>query len=148
MRRARMTTTRVCVYHVHNVEAGKSHSITGECLAQMMYECVVHQVTIIGGDANKMCYQKAGQQLNCSYGMSTFQCWLDKMEGTMDRHFKTKVPDTVRDMNVRQFHSMSFLDLIELKEKLETVVDVPPEVRAETQYVGDCCTVTFFECGL
>ena len=36
MCRARMTTTRVCVYHVDNVEAGKSHSITGECLAHMM----------------------------------------------------------------------------------------------------------------
>ena len=58
MTRARMTVTRVCIYHVDNVEAGKSHSITGECLALMMYECVVHQVTIIAGDANKMAYQK------------------------------------------------------------------------------------------
>ena len=32
MRRARMTSTRVCIYHVDNVEAGKSHSITGEVL--------------------------------------------------------------------------------------------------------------------
>ena len=148
MCRARMTTTRVCVYHADNAEASKSHSNTGECLARMMYECVVHQVTIIGGDANKMCYQKAGQQLNCSYGMSTFQFWLDRMEGLMDRYFKTQVPDTVRDMNIRQFHSMPFLDLMELKEKLETVVDVPPEVREETQYVGDCCTLTFLEFGL
>ncbi len=59
----------MCVYHVDNVEAGKSHSLTGECLAHMMYECVVHQVTVIGGDANRMAYQKAGQQLNASYGM-------------------------------------------------------------------------------
>ena len=66
-----MTTTRVCIYHVDNVEAGKSHLITGECFAQMMYERVVHQVTVIGGDGNRMAYQKAGQQLNASYGMST-----------------------------------------------------------------------------
>ena len=33
MTRARMTTTRVCVYHVDHDSAGKSHSITGECLA-------------------------------------------------------------------------------------------------------------------
>ena len=73
MCRARMTTARVCIYHVDNVEAGKAHSITGECFAQMVYECVVHQVTVIGGDANRMAYQKAGQQLNASYGMSTVQ---------------------------------------------------------------------------
>ena len=131
MCRARMTTTRVCVYHADNAEAS-----------------VVHQGTIIGRDANKMCYQKAGQQLNCSYGMRTFQFWLDRIEGLMDRYFKTQVPDTVRDMNIRQFHSMPFLDLMELKEKLETVVDVPPEVLEETQYVSDCCTLTFFEFGL
>ena len=57
MTRARMSVTRVCIYHIDNVEAGKSHSITGECLAHMMYECVVHQVTIIGGDGSKMAYQ-------------------------------------------------------------------------------------------
>ena len=60
MTRARMSVTRVCIYHIDNVEAGKSHSITGECLAHMMYECVVHQVTIIGGDGSKMAYQKQG----------------------------------------------------------------------------------------
>ena len=24
-------------------------------------------------------------------------------------------------------------------------VDVDPQVRQETQYIGDCCTLTFFE---
>ena len=51
----------------------------------------------------------------------------------MDRYFKTLFPDTVRDLNVRQFHSMSFLDLLELREKLEGIVDVDPQVRQETQ---------------
>ena len=80
--------------------------------------------------------------------MSTVQFWFDRMELTMDRYFKTLFPDTVRDLNARQFHSMSFLDLLELREKLEGIVDVDPQVRQETQNIGDCCTLTFFEFGL
>ena len=148
MTRARMPVTRVCIYHVNNAEAGKSHSITGECLAHMMYECAIHQVSVIGGDANKMAYQKQGQQKNASYGMSTLQFWLDRMEQTINQGFKKQVPDAVRNMNVRQFHSISFLDLLELRKKLENVVNVDPRVREETQYVGDCCTLTFIEFGL
>ena len=91
MTRARMSVARVCVYHIDNVEAGKAHSITGECLAHMMYECVVRQVTLIGGDANKMEYQKQGQQLDRSYGMSTFQFWLDRFEQAIDAYFKKTV---------------------------------------------------------
>ena len=87
MTRARMTTTRVCVYHVDHDSAGKSHSITGECLAHMLYECVVHQVTIVAGDANKLAYQKQGIQLDGSFGMSTFQFWLDRFEQTIDAFF-------------------------------------------------------------
>ena len=115
----------------------------------MMYECVIHQATVIGGDANRMAYQKAGQQLNASYGsMSTFPFVLDRMELTIDRYFKTQVPDTIRDVNVRQFHFISFLDILELRTKLENIVDVDPQVREETQYVGDCCTFIFFEFGI
>ena len=65
-----MPVTRTCVYHVDNVAAGKSHAITGEIFAHMLYECVSHQVTIVGGDANKLAYQRSGQQLNASYSMS------------------------------------------------------------------------------
>ena len=147
MTRAPVPVTRVCIYHVDNVEASISHSITGECLAHM-YECVVHQVSVLGGDANEMAYQKQGQQANASYGMSTFQFWLARLQQTMDQYFKTHVPDTVRNMNVRQFHSISFLDLLELRRKLEEAVDVDPRVREETQYLGDCCTLAFFEYGL
>ncbi len=148
MMRARMTTTRVCVFHVDNKEAGKAHNITGECFAEMMYECVIHQVTCIGGDANRLAYQKSGQQLNSSYGMSTVQFSLDRMEMTMDKYFNEEFPDTCRDMNVRQFHTMSFLDLVYLREKLEGIVDVDPKVRDETMYTGDCCSLTFLEYGL
>ena len=148
MTRARMPVTRVCTYHVNNAEAGKSHSISGECLAHMMYECAIHQVSVIGGDANKMAYQKQGQQRNASYGMSTFQFWLDRMEQTINQCFKKQLPDAVHNMNVRQFHSISFLDLLDLRRKSENVVNVDPRVREETQYVGDCCTLTFFEFGL
>ena len=62
-----MPVTRVCIHHVNNAEAGKSLFITGECLAHMMYECAIHQVSVIGGDANKMAYQKQGQEKNASY---------------------------------------------------------------------------------
>ena len=58
MERARMKVTRVCAYHVDNVAAVKSPSITGEVFAHMMYECICHQVSIVGGDANKLAYQK------------------------------------------------------------------------------------------
>ena len=49
MERARMKVTRVCIYHVDHNAAGKSHSITGEIFAHMMFECVCHQVSIVGG---------------------------------------------------------------------------------------------------
>ena len=148
MTRARMSVTRVCVYHIDNVEAGKSHSITGECLAHMMYECVVHQITILGGDANKMAYQKQGNQCDGSYGMSTFQFWLDRFEQTIDAYLKKTVPNVCRDVSVRQFHSASFLDLIELREKLGGEVEIDAQTRAETQSLGNCCMLTFFEFGL
>ena len=59
MERARMKVTRVCIYHADHNSAGKSHSITGEIFAHMMFECVCHQVSIVGGDANRLSYQKA-----------------------------------------------------------------------------------------
>ena len=148
MTRARMSTTRVCVYHVDHDSAGKAHSITGECLAHMFYECVVHQVTIVAGDANKLAYQKQGIQLDSSFGMSTFQFWLDRFEQTIDAYLKKTVPGVCRDLSVRQFHSASFLDLCELREKLGGKVNVDAKTRADTQYLGDCCTMTFFEFGL
>ena len=132
--------TGVCIYHVDKFEAGKAHAITGECLAHMMYECVVHQVSVIGGGANKMGYQRQGQQTNASYGMSTFQLWLDRMGLTLDTYLKTKVPGAVRDMNVRHFHSISYLDLQYLREVLAGKVDVDPDIRNKTMNVGDCCT--------
>ena len=55
--RARMSTTRACIYHVNNEDAVKAHAITVECLAHMMFECFVQQVTAIGGDANKVACQ-------------------------------------------------------------------------------------------
>ena len=88
MERARMKVTRVCIYHVDHNSANKSHFLTGEIFAHMMFECVCHQVTVIGGDANRLAYQKASQQLNSSYSMSTCQFWTDRMEHTLDRYLK------------------------------------------------------------
>ena len=61
------------------------------------YECVVHQVTIVAGDANKLAYQKQGIQLDGSFGMSTFQFWLDRFEQTIDAYLKKTVPGVCRD---------------------------------------------------
>ena len=36
-------------------------------------ECVVQQVSVIGGDANKMAYQRQGHQLNASYVREFFR---------------------------------------------------------------------------
>ena len=65
---------------------------------------------MVGGDANKLACQKSGQQLNSSYSMSTCQLWTDRMEQTLDYYLKS-VLQTNKDMNVRQFHSISYLDL-------------------------------------
>ena len=97
--RARMKVTRVCIYHVDHNAANTSHAIAGEIFAHMMFECVCHQVTIIGGDANRLAYQKAAKQLNSSYSMSTCQFWIDRMEHTLDRHLKDFLK-TNKDMNV------------------------------------------------
>ena len=147
MGRARMKVTRVCIYHVDHDSAGKSHAITGEIFAHMMFECICHHVSIVGGDANRLSYQKAGKQLNGSYSMSTSQFWTDRMEQTMGYYFKTVLQNN-KDMNVRQSHSISYLDLKYLRETIEGQVDLDPDVRKETERIGDCCLLTFFEYGL
>ena len=137
----------MCIYHVDDNAAGNSHAITGEIFAHMMFECVCHQVTIVGGDANRLAYQRAAKQLNSSYSMSTCQFWTDRMEQTLDRYLKD-VLKTNKDMNVRQFHSISYEDLNCLRDTIEGQVDLDPAVRKATEYVGDCCLLTFFEYGL
>ena len=65
----------------------------------------------IGGDANKMAFQRKGQQLGFSYGMSIFQFWLDRMERTVDLFLKDKIPGGIaRDMNVGTFQAVSYSD--------------------------------------
>ena len=147
MERARMKVTRVCIYHVDHDAAGKSHAITREICAHMLFECICHQVTIVGGDTNRLSYQKANKQLNSSYSMSTCQFWTERMEQTMDHYFK-KVLENNKDLNVRQFHSISFLDLKYLRETIGGLVDLAHDVRQETDRIGDCCLLSFFEYGL
>ena len=53
-----------------------------------------------------------------------------------------------KDMNVRQFHCISYLDLKNLRETIEGKVDLDPAVHKETERIGDCCLLTFFEYGL
>ena len=147
MERARMKVTRVCIYHVDHNAATNSHAITGEIFAHMLFECICHQVTIVGGDANRLSYQKASKQLNGSYSMSTCQFWTERMEQTMDSYFKNVLKNN-KDFNVRQFHSISFMDLKYLKNTIEGRVDLPHDLRKETEHIGDCCLLTFFEYGL
>ena len=147
MERARMKVTRVCVYHVDHDAATKSHGVTGEIFAHMLFECICHQVTIVGGDANRLCYQKAAKQLNSSYSMSTCQFWTERMEQTMDLYFKDVLKNN-KDFNVRQFHSISYLDLKYLQDTIGGRQDLERDVREETDRIGDCFLLTFFEYGL
>ena len=80
--------------------------------------------------------------------MSTVQFWLDRFEQTIDTYLKRTVPGVCRDLSVRQFHSASFLDLYELREKLGGKVNIDAQARADTQHLGDCCMMTFFGFGL
>ena len=137
-----MKVTRVCIYHVDHDSAGKSHALTGEIFAYIMFECICHQVSIVGGDANRLSYRKAGKQLNGSYSMSTCQFWTDRMEQTMDHYFKNVLQNN-KDMNVRQFDSISYLDLKYLRDTIEAQVDLDG-----TERISDCCLSTFFEYGL
>eukprot|EP00434_Breviolum_minutum_P028019 symbB.v1.2.024787.t1/scaffold2245.1/size172089/13 len=147
MQRARMKTTRVCVYHVDHNAATKSHAVTGEIFAHMLFECVCHQVSIIGGDANCLSYQKAAVQLNGSYSMSTCQLWTDRFEHTVDSYLKQTLKVN-KDVNARTFHSISYEDLKYLKETIEGLTELDPAIRKKTEMMGDCCIVTFFEYGL
>ena len=69
------------------------------------------------------------------------------MEQTMDRYFKTVLQNN-KDFNVRQFHSISYLDLKYLQETIGGRHDLDKDVREETDRIGDCCLLTFFEYGL
>ena len=137
MERARMKVTRVCIYHVDHDAAGKSHAITGEIFAHMLFECICRQVTIVGGDANRLSYQKANKQLNSSYSMSTCQFG---QKGWNKQWATTS--------NNGQFHSISYLDLKYLRDTIGGLVDLARDVRKETDRIGDCCLLTFFEYGL
>ena len=46
-------------------------------------------------------------------------------------------------MNVRQFHSISYLGLKYLRETIEGKVDLDRAVRKETERIGDCCLLDF-----
>ena len=64
------------------------------------------------------------------------------MEQTMDHYFKNVLQNN-KDMNVRQFDSISYLDLKYLRDTIEAQVDLDG-----TERIGDCCLSTFFEYGL
>ena len=71
------------------------------------------------------------------------------MEQTMDHYFK-KVLENNKDFTLMSdsFHSISYLDLKYLRDTIGGQVDLHPDVRKETDRIGDCCLLTFFEYGL
>ena len=101
----------------------------------MLFECICHQVIIIGGNINLLSYQKAKKQLNSFHNMSTCQFWTESIEQTMDHYFKN-VLENNKDFNVRQFHSISLLDLKYLRKTIGGLVDLANDL------------LTFFEYGL
>ena len=64
----------------------------------------------------------------------------------MDKYFKTVLQNN-KDFNVRQFHSISYLDLKYLHDTIGGRLDLEKDVREETDRIGDCCLLTFFEYG-
>ena len=56
----------------HNENAGKSHYLTGEHSATMLYVSFQFPVSVIEGAGNKMTYERAGTHMNVSCNMSTF----------------------------------------------------------------------------
>lgn len=86
-------------------------------------------MTIIGGDANRLSYQKAATQLNGSYSVSTCQLWTDRFEHTVDSYVKQTLKLN-KDVNARTFHTISYEDLKYLKETIKGKVDLDPHVRA------------------
>ena len=65
----------------------------------------------------------------------------------MDKYFKDVLQNN-KDFNVRQFHSISYLDLKYLHDTIGGRQDLARDVREETDRIGDCCLLTFFEYGL
>ena len=117
-----------------------SHTMLSNCVQALM---VTYSS---GGDGHLE--QPTTAMSDGSFGMSTFQFWLDRFEQTIDAYLKRTVSGVCRDLSVRQFHSASFLDLWELKEKLGGKVKIDAQTRADTRSLGDCCMMTFFEFGM
>ena len=123
-------------------------AITREIFARMMFECICHQVSIVGGDANRLVISKDRKTVGWFLQHGNLSV-LDRQNGTnLGSTTSKNVLKTNKDMNVRQFHSTSFLDLKYLRDTMEGKVDLDPAVRKETERIGDCCLLTFFEYGL
>ncbi len=86
-----------------------------------------------------MAHQRQGQQVNASYGMSTFQFWLDRMVRTVDQFLQDTAPGN--DMNVKIFQSVSYLGLKYLDEQLGGFVDVDWDARKKLWILVIAATV-------
>ena len=115
--RARMTMTRICVYHVGQKHVGDSPGITGGCIACMAFERACYQVDVIAGDGNKACYCSTPKSPGVpSYETSLLQYWINKMMNVAtqarNKHFG------VCPVRVKHFMSCSYRDLVFLATHL------------------------------
>ena len=111
--RARMTMTRVCVYHVGQKYASDSPGIVGECTAIMAFECAKYQVDVIAGDGNKACYYTTPKSPGVpTYQRSLLQFWINRMMGVATQAMRKNHDRTCPPIRVKHFISCSYRILI------------------------------------
>ena len=118
--RARMTMTRVCVYHVGQKHVSDCPGITGESIACMAFECARYQVDVIAGDGNKACYLSTPKRPGVpTYKDSLLQYWINRMMNVAtqarNKHFGVCPP-----VRVKHFISCSYRDLDFLATHLDS----------------------------
>ena len=148
--RARMTMTRVCVYHVGQKHASESPGIVGECIAIMAFECARYQVDAIAGDGNKACYYTTPESPGVpTYQHSLLQFWINRMMGVATQAMRKNFDQTCPPIRVNHFISCSYRDLDCLATHLDgiTTATYTGELMKKTAERGDCCMLSIVEWG-
>ena len=143
--RARMTMTRICVYHVGQKHVGDSPGITGESIACMAFECARYQVDVIAGDGNKACYLHTPKSPGVpTYETSLLQYWINKMMNVATQARRKHFERTCPPIRVKHFMSCSYRDLDFLATHLEgiTTEKYTMDLVNKTHGYGDCCMMS------
>ena len=149
LKRAKMTMTRVCIYHVGQNNIGKSPAMCGEVIAHMIWECLNFEVDIIAGDGNKAAYLTTPKKPGIpTYEVSLLQFWIDRLVRTATQARKKIDADSV-PVRAKHFISASYMDLTYLHQYLSKVksVDYDQKLIDKTTDKGDCCMMTLLEWG-